>query len=572
MGNKYLDYNEVFSNPSYKHYIVQYEGDIESDFKGKEGYSVTAINSNYAIVSLKKNLEIEDGDPNFPSIVYIKRREIYTLESISPVQAANVQFLQSEVSLNLTGRNVVIGMIDTGIDYLNDEFKDKLGDTRIECIWDQTINTMDKANNTQIPYGTLYEKSEIRDAIKNSKEGLNPYDIVPSKDEIGHGTNMAGIIGGNGSKTGIVKVAPECKFAVVKLIQSANFKEEYPVDVPVYNIVAIFTALQFLYDYAIDNNVPMVIYIPLGTNSGNHKGSGILEEYIDQMTIVEKIVVVTGAGNEGVARGHTSGNINSEGDISVIQLNVSPEQKSLIIEIWVDCPNIMSLDIVSPSGENTGFVPAPITLNSEYSFIFEKTNVKIKYFIPEETSGDELILVEFKNLQPGIWKMVLTGELIVGGRYNAWITYTGQMVKDTYFSPCDPYGTITNPGTASYIITVAAYNQDNNNVVKYSGMSNQYDYMERIDIAAGGVNALTVGPNNKIEMVNGTSVAAAIVAGTCALILQWGVEVRKDIYMNAQTIRYYIIGGSSKRSGDIYPNPQWGYGKLDVLGIFENMI
>ncbi|WP_040330488.1 S8 family peptidase [Clostridium ihumii] len=572
MGNKYLDYNEVFSNPSYKHYIVQYEGDIESDFKGKEGYSVTIINANYAIVSLKKNLEIEDGDPKFPSIVYIKRREIYTLESISPVQAANVQFLQSEVSLNLTGRNVVIGMIDTGIDYLNDEFKDKLGDTRIECIWDQTINTMGKDNNTQVPYGTLYEKSEIRDAIKNSKEGLNPYDIVPSKDEIGHGTNMAGIIGGNGSKTGIVKVAPECKFAVVKLIESANFKEEYPVDVPVYNIVSIFTALQFLYDYAIDNNVPMVIYIPLGTNSGNHRGSGILEEYIDQMTSVEKIVVVTGAGNEGVARGHTSGNINSEGEISVIQLNVSPEQKSLIIEIWVDCPNIMSLDIVSPSGENTGFIPAPISLNSQYSFIFEKTNVKIKYFIPEETSGDELILVEFSSLQPGIWKMVLTGELIVGGRYNAWITYTGQMVKDTYFSPCDPYGTITNPATASYIITVAAYNQDNNNVVKYSGMANQYDYMDRIDIAAGGVNALTVGPNNKIEKVNGTSVAAAIVAGTCALILQWGVEVRKDIYMNAQTIRYYIIGGASKRSGDIYPNPQWGYGKLDVLGIFENMI
>ena len=76
-------------------------------------------------------------------------------------------------------------------------------------------------------------------------------------------------------------------------------KHRFPdVEVPVFNITAIFAALQFLYEYALTNYKPMVIYFPLGSNLGNHKGNGILEQFIESISSSSGIVVVTGTGNQ----------------------------------------------------------------------------------------------------------------------------------------------------------------------------------------------------------------------------------------------------------------------------------
>ncbi|NFR88464.1 peptidase S8, partial [Clostridium botulinum] len=161
--------------------------------------------------------------------------------------------------------------------------------------------------------------------------------------------------------------------------------------------------------------------------------------------------------------------------------------------------------------------------------------------------------------------------MVLDGAYDIWIPQYGLSIGDTSLSPSDPFGTFTNPGGSTSIITVAAYNQNNNNIVNYSGMSFLDDYIDRVDIAAGGVNALTVAPNNKTKIVNGTSVAAAVVAGTCAILFEWGIIEGNDPYMYSQTMKTYLTRGTRKRPGDTYPNPEWGFGILDVLGIFSNM-
>ena len=53
-------------------------------------------------------------------------------------------FLQLELPLNLTGKGVNVAIIDSGIDYLNDEFMKNNGETKIECIWDQTTISNEK--------------------------------------------------------------------------------------------------------------------------------------------------------------------------------------------------------------------------------------------------------------------------------------------------------------------------------------------------------------------------------------------------------------------------------------------
>jgi len=576
---KNIEAERIYHDINYDNYIVQYQGDIESEISKKPGYYVTVINDKYAIVSVIKDLEINMSEETyFKSIVYVNTAIMYTLQQISPLEASQADFLQIGSPLNLTGKGVNVAIIDSGIDYLNEEFMDAKGETRIECIWDQTIISGEEVDANVVPYGTIYRKTKIDDAIKANREGNSPYGIVPSKDDIGHGTNMAGIIGATGKNPSLKGVAPECNFIVVKLIQDFSYEAQFPdVEVSVFNITTIFAALQFLYEYALTNYKPMVIYFPLGSSLGNHKGNGLLEEFLESISGTSGIVVVAPTGNQRDAGGHASGIVSKIAGIEavgagVIELEASPEQKSLWIEIWTDYPNIMSVEIISPSGESTGLLPIILNYTKNYTFIFEKTSAKINYYFPEENTGDELIRIRFYSLQPGRWRFRITANYALNGRYNAWIPQRGITVGNTRFSFSDPFGTITNPANSLYILTIAAYDQNNNNLVNYSGTAALDAFVDRIDVAAGGVNALTVAPNNKTAVVNGTSVSTAVAAGVCAMLFQWGVVNGNDPYIYSQTIKAYLVKGAIRRTGDLSPNPYWGYGILNVPKIFENMI
>lgn len=571
MNNNIEESLNIFRDINYSHYIVQYQGDIEYEISKKSGYYVTLINDKFAIVSMPLSSKLFVGEKDLKSIVYIKSPERYTLQQMSPIESAQIRPLQLELPLNLTGKDVIVAMLDTGIDYLNEEFMDSHGNTRIECIWDQNILSQSNGINNEVTFGQVYSKEKIQEAITAFRNGQSPYDIVPTIDEIGHGTSMAGIIGASGKNPELKGVASDCSLISIKLIEDYEYKNKYNIKIPIFNITAIFSALEFLYRYALKNNKPMVIYFPLGTNSGNHKGNGILEEYIESISAHSGIVIVTGTGNEREKRRHASGVIDKEGGMSLIDLEISPEQKHLWVEIWADAPNIFSIDILSPSGENTGIIEAAINSTDFHTFIFEETSIIVKTYLPEENTGDELICINFYNLQPGIWKLRIIGNMILDGKFNVWIPQEGISLGDTHLSPSDPYGTLMNPSSSDYIVAVAAYNQNNNNVLAYSGMAFVDNYKNIIDVAAGGVNTLAVAPNNKTSIVNGTSVAAAIVSGVCAMLFEWGIINKNDPYIYSQSIKTYLSRGTNKRIGDIYPNPQWGYGMINVLKMFENM-
>uniref|UniRef100_UPI0033322595 S8 family serine peptidase n=1 Tax=Clostridium tertium TaxID=1559 RepID=UPI0033322595 len=199
----------IFNSINYVSYLVEYVGELNGTITNNPGIYIIVINNEYASVYIKSSLinsfenttEIIDlinrfyASDNF-EIVYVLPPEIYTLQSISAIEATQVNTLQAESPLNLRGKGVVVGIIDTGIDYLSDEFKDINGKTRINEIWDQSIGSNIANNN--IALGTVYKKDQINEAIETYNKGGNPYDIVPSRDEIGHGTNMAGIVGALG--------------------------------------------------------------------------------------------------------------------------------------------------------------------------------------------------------------------------------------------------------------------------------------------------------------------------------------------------------------------------------------
>lgn len=573
MSESYRTPRNIFLDTNYYHYIVQYEGNIEEEVSKQPGFYATIVNDRYAIISTLSDIEINVEGPKFSTIVYAALPAFYTLQEITPTEASGANFLQLELPLRLTGKGVTVAIIDTGIDYLNDEFIKVNGETKIEYIWDQTIASDEQnAKNQKVPFGVLYSKAEIQQAINAFKAGNSPYDIVKTVDEIGHGTNMAGIIGAIGKRANLKGIVPDCDFIIVKLIETLSFKKFYNIEIPVYDEVSIFPALEFLYRYSLNNNKPLIIYFPLGSNLGNHKGNGLLEQYMDFISRNSGIAIVTGSGNQGTSETHASGVITQINEERTLQLYISPEQKFTVVEIWVDSPNIMSLTIISPSGESTGTIIAEINALKTYSFVFENTSAKINYYIPEENTGDELIRIRFFDLKEGVWRFKLTGRVILDGKFNAWIPQLGLSVGGSKFISSDPYGTIMNPSASSYTITAAAYNQNNNTILSYSGISLLDDYIDKIDVAAGGVNALTTAPNNQTAVVNGTSVSAAVLAGACAMLFQWGIVEGNYPNIYSQTLKTYISRGVVQRSGDSYPNPQWGYGMLNILKIFQNML
>lgn len=571
MKRKDIILENILNDPNFYHYLVQYQGDVEAEIASYPNYKVNIINNDHAILSVRKDIEIIFGKRLFSTVVLIKIPEFYTLQQISPVEASSARFLQLDLPLNLTGKGVNVAIIDTGIDYLNEEFMKQNGETRIDCIWDQTVISDKEVDELPVAFGTVYTKDDIQSAINAYKEGRNPYEIVSTRDTIGHGTNFAGIIGATGKNPNLKGVVPDCDFVVVKLIEDISFKDSFKAQIPVFNITAIFAALEFIYRYSLSSLKPMVIYFPLGSNLGSHDGENFLDQYIRTILTNRGITLVTGAGNQRVNGEHTFGLISKAGGTREVEIDVSPEKKDLWVEIWIGVPNIMSVEIISPSGESSGISDALLNAFIVYKYLFEKTSVSMNYFIPEVNTGNELIRIRFYNLQPGLWKLRLIGNQILDGRFDIWMIQSDLTPGTARFTSADTYGTITNPSNSQNIIKVAAYNQSNDNITSYSGVDFVDKNSNMIDIAAGGVDAITVAPNNGTAIVNGTSVAAAIVAGACAMLFEWGIIEGNDPTMYTLTLKTYLARGAMGRASDIYPNPNWGYGRLNILYMFENI-
>ncbi|GFP78067.1 hypothetical protein bsdtw1_04260 [Clostridium fungisolvens] len=563
----------LFLNPNYRYFAIEYQGDIKNAIK-KYGDADVLILDEYNAVLVAPISKINDIVNNVPEVINIDTGRIFTLSAISPVEASDATLFHNNVYLPLDGEGVIIGIIDSGIDYLNDEFIKEDDTTRILRIWDETIQTPNGIP-TGFPFGTEYTEQQINSAIKAKRAGSDPYAIVPSKDEIGHGTHMAGLAAARGKNPEVIGAAPGATLAVVKVREapqgSLDYYFAYGQAPGRYGNVDVLLAVKYLYNLAISLRRPMVIYLPLGTNLGSHDGNASIERYIDEVAKVRGIIVVTTVGNQAESDTHTTGTLAKTGDSSIIELRIGRDQRNILFEIWIGKPDKFSLSIVSPSGEIIQRIPPKLKQASEINFVYERTRMSIEYSIPENTTGDERIVIRAQGIKEGIWQFRLIGDLVVTGRYDAYLLQKDLLAPDTKFLSGNQYTTLTIPSTSRRIISVAYYNQNNNATVGESGRGYTRDNRIKPDIAAGGVNALTTDVGGGTVTVSGSSVAGAITAGCCALLLQWGVVEKNDPTMYASNIKTYLYRGATKREGDVYPNPQWGYGMLNMKGVFDNI-
>lgn len=559
--------NEInpITSEDYGDILIEYSGD-ENVLNAFTDAYIEIINYLQAVVHIPVNritnqIILEFGYSSMPNL--------YAPISNSSIEASGILRIRNVPNFNLLGEGVLVGIIDTGIDYTNPIFRYADGTTRIASIWDQSIQTGPPPRGRF--YGTEYAKDVINEALASS----DPLSIVPSVDTQGHGTMVAGIAGGNMSpENNFTGVAPGVEFVIVKLKPAKQYLLRFyriPENTLCYQENDLLFAMGYLLDVSFQLQRPIAICIALGSSQGGHDGRGILSSYLSLIANTPGVIAIVAGGNEGNNKRHYAGRVNPATGYDAVELNVGENESGFSMEIWGQAPSIFSIDILSPSGEYVPRIAVGMDENREISFIFEQTIIYIDYQIVESESGDQLILVRFDNPTPGIWRFNVyeRGDLNLG--FHIWLPMGNLISQNTFFIRSDPYVTILSPGNSEVPLTVTAYNDEDDSL--YIDAGRGYNRLGGIkpNVAAPGVNIVGPTLEQGFGSFSGTSTSAAHVAGVAAMILEWGI-IRNNLEgMSTVEFKKLVMRGARRDKNLLYPNRDWGYGILDVYNIFDSL-
>jgi len=482
------------------------------------------------------------------------------------LEAAGILQVQRQPFLNLRGMGVLLGFVDTGIDYTKSVFRYEDGSSKIQYIWDQSIpgNPPDS-----YLYGTEYDNKKINEALSAE----DPLSVVPHTDTVGHGTFLAAIAGGRESDI-FTGAAPDAEIIAVKLKRARPSEyERYLIPPHQENAFAsddFIMGIQYLIDKAAQLNRPLALCISLGTNLGSHNSLNRLEENVSRSVGHSGIIVCAAAGNEAQAGRHTHGWLASTSETQDIELRVAKRHEDVLLDIWNNPSDRFSVSIKSPLGEQIQRIPARPGLTFQSRLILEQSTVKVEYLYPVNRNGEQLTRIRILSATPGIWTIKVYGDIVFDGNYHAWLPLTGFIDPETVFLRPTPNFTIVTPATAQGIIICGAYNSVSKNLYPPSSWGPTRIPSIAPHLVAPGENVGGVFPSGYGTM-SGTSVAAAITTGACALMLQWGIVEKNDVHLNSSSARTTLISGCDRDLNVEYPNNQWGYGRLNLINSFRSL-
>lgn len=493
---------------------------------------------------------------------------IYGIDSEIGIEASGISELRDIPVYNLRGNGVLIGVVDTGINYSLPAFLKADGSTKIVSLWDQTIQS-DEPAPFELNYGTIYNAEQINRALSSS----NPLDIVPSTDEIGHGTMVAGVAAGTDNRdAGFAGVAPDAELIVVKLRQAKEYLKNYysiPEDVPCFQENHIMQGVRYCVLAARQLNRPISLCIALGSSQGGHDGTTPLALQLSTLADSPRTGITVAVGNEGNKGRHFRGRIDPQIGNTVVELNVGEEDKGFFMEFWGDSPGIYSIDILSPSGEYIPRIVAGLQVRRTISFIFDETTIDIEIQTIQSLTGDELIFFNFHNTSPGVWRFTVYSQGNLPGGFHMWLPMDDFITTGTYFIQPDIYTTVLAPATAVIPISVTAYNPLSNTLFVSASRGFTRNNIVKPELAAPGVNYIAPAIDGGYTSFTGTSVAAAHTTGAVALGLEWGVIRGNNPNIDTQEIKKYLIRGARRSRNLTYPNRDWGYGMLDLFNTFD---
>lgn len=529
--------------------IVKYSGP-ESGLAGV-GIEVVPLLGGYAVVTLPE-AEI-DAYSNREQIEFIekpKRLYFETLEEraascILPVQAGND---------GLTGEEILVGVVDSGVDYFHPDFRNEDGSSRILKLWDQSI-----PGNPPEGYirGTEYTKDKIDEALAlGETEGRR---LVPSRDFSGHGTAVLGIATGNGRASDGVNrgLAYKSDLLVVKMGNARQ--NSFP------RTTELMEGIDYLVRQAVKMGRPIAVNISFGNNYGSHQGDSLLETYLSNAANVGRSVICVGSGNNGNDRIHTAGQLR-QGQTETVEMSIGTYETTLNLQLWKAYADEIEISIETPSGERLPTLSEKI---GTQRYRAGETDLLIYYGKPGPFQVTQEIYFDFipveTYLTSGIWKIHLHGRRIREGNYNLWLPGGNVLNPVTGFYRPIAAETLTIPSTAAKVITVGAYDSRLNAYADFSGRGGSNLSFPKPDLVAPGVNITAPTPGGAYTTVTGTSFSTPFVTGSAALLMEWGIIQRNDPFLWGEKVKAYLRRGAQPLPGfNEYPNEAVGWGE-DVI-------
>jgi subtilisin family serine protease len=496
-----------------------------------------------------QSLDILSEDPAIERIKPSRKLELRMDAAKSAVRIAEF----TKKNHNLTGKGVIIGIIDSGIDPKHPAFQG-----RILRIWDQTLSGP----------GVLEGKygAELTGSL-----------LTVSQDTNGHGTHVAGIAAGADATYG--GVAPEAELMIVR----SDLVEGHIAD-----------GVRYLFRVARELGRPIVINMSIGGHFDPHDGSDSLSKIIDSETGPGRIVCCA-AGNEGNDNIHAQAIVRA-GKTHTMRFNVPSNQTGLaLLNAWYSSAGQLEVSLRSPNGFVTPYQPIITEGNYTKEYTLQDARVQIATPKRDPANGDYNVSIQIRGtgkgnfnmpVPGGIWQLRVKNTSSKDVRLDVWtldgsVLFTGKSVADSV--------KVGSPGCANSAITVASYTTRDkytdidrkpqefgfpvNTISDFSSEGPLRNDALKPDVAAPGamiISALSSSSNFERSMIinskfaasAGTSMAAPFISGLIALLLQ------RNPNLDPAAIKELLRKNSSipgKPPGTF--DHKWGYGLINALNL-----
>lgn len=555
--------SEDYSDIIFRYQIAA--GDLSQEL---ERFFPQIVNNQYSILHapLSENLATVE------ELSYSSVPKLFTAIDTTSLEAAGILAVQFQPYLSLSGKGVLVGFLDSGIDYTHPAFRNENGTTRILRIWDQTIQ--DGTPPARLNYGSEYTDEMINSALFSP----DPFQIVPSRDETGHGTAVAGIACGSpDSGADFTGAAPESSILFVKLKPAKQYLRNYfliPDAADAYQESDLMLGIRYLTDVSRQLRMPLVICISLGTNQGDHTGNTPLEEVLTSAQFNAGVYVVTGTGNEAGMGHHYLGRISSQGEVVDIELLVDQPTRGFSIEFWADAPELYSIGFTSPLGETIQPIQPRNDTTLDFRFLLEESRIFLTYGIVEMQTGSQLALLRFQNPSQGIWRIRIVNKTFINGTFHLWLPITGLVDPEIRFYAPNSDTTLVIPSCAAALVSASTYNAFNSSLFINSGRGFTRNNLIKPDFAAPGVDltAPRVGQAGGYTAMTGSCASSALTAGAAALFVEGGLRQEQPRYFTAEEIKSLFLRGTMRSNIYTYPNREWGYGTMNVYETFQSFL
>ncbi|MDT5355395.1 MAG: hypothetical protein QOJ56_3927, partial [Mycobacterium sp.] len=446
----------------------------------------------------------------------------------SSAELAAQRELRRPAGVELTGRGVVVGVVDWGLDFCHPAFLNADGTTRLLALWDQQPGP-DLAHPNQYGYGRIHHRSEINDALRHidpeAMLGYRPWLSDPGGGT--HGTATTSIAAGSDWPGGVPGVAPE---ADIVFVHASTWGPAGPQGLG--DSVALAEALDFIRGVAADR--PCVTNLSLGGHGGPHDGCTLLEQAMDAFVLERPgRMIAQSCGNYFATNTHTEGELLA-GEQALLPFVVNDEMPEFHeVDIWYSGADRMTIGVIGPGGQ-----PRVLTRPGEHRDLtvdgVRIGEIRHRVDEPNDRRNNAVIRLDPSALS-GTWQAVLQSADVVDGRFHAWIEReSARPHKQTRFST-DIAVASTTTGTICNgyrTLSVGAYDphDPDRTVSVFSSSGPTIDGRHKPDLLAPGARIIVarshrVGVERHSSRVlstvmSGTSMAAPHVTGAVACLFE----------------------------------------------------